>query len=54
MSPVERKKIEDVAKEAGIHEDDIPFIVDLELRMKMVQDEDLGSKIVVLVINLIL
>lgn len=36
MSPVERKKIEDVAKEAGFKEDEIPNIVDLELRMNTV------------------
>lgn len=35
MSPVGRKKIEDVAKAAGIQEDDIPIIVDMEMRMTM-------------------
>lgn len=39
MCPVERKKIEDLAKEADIREDDISNIVDLEMRMKMVPDE---------------
>lgn len=36
---MERKRIEDMAKEAGIQEDDIPVVVDLEMRMRMFLDE---------------
>lgn len=39
MSPVERKKIEDVAKKAGIKEDDVPKVVDLEMRINMIHGE---------------
>lgn len=39
MSQVERKKIEDTAKEAGIHEDDIANIVELEMKMNIVYNE---------------
>ena len=37
MSPVERKKIENDAKSAGIQEDEIPAEVDLEMRMLMIE-----------------
>lgn len=37
MCPVERKIIEDVAKEAGLAEEDIPAAVDMEMRMKLAQ-----------------
>lgn len=36
---MERKRIEDLAKEAGIQEDDVPVVVDLEMRMRMFLDE---------------
>lgn len=38
MSPIERKKIEDQAKEAGIHDDDIPHIVDIEMKVLLADD----------------
>lgn len=37
MCPVERKKIEDLAKEAGLPEEDIPAAVDMEMRMNLAQ-----------------
>lgn len=37
MCPVERKVIEDWAKEAGIQDDDIKAAVDMEMRMRLVR-----------------
>lgn len=37
MCPVERKKIEDLAKEAGIIDEDVPAVVDMEMRMNFAQ-----------------
>lgn len=39
MCPIERKKIEDVAKEAGLTEEDIPAAIDLEMRMNFAQGD---------------
>ena len=44
MSPVERKKIENDAKSAGIQEDDISAVVDLEMRMLMIEHPHYGEK----------
>lgn len=52
MSPVERRKIEDTAKEAGIQGDDIPHIVDLQMRIYL-GDHSRGAINEILVINLI-
>lgn len=52
MCPVERKSIEDMAKEAGIHEDDIPHIVDLQMRIYMATGSHLDTNDI-LVIDLI-
>lgn len=38
MSPVERKKVEDVAREAGIQEDEIPSIVELKMKFTLAHD----------------
>lgn len=38
MSPVERKQIEDMAKEAGIQGDDIPNVVDIQMRIYLADD----------------
>lgn len=38
MSAVERKEIENMAKEARIAERDIAAVVDMEMRMKMVRN----------------
>lgn len=48
MCPLERKQVEDVAREAGIQEDDIQAIVDMEMRMKMVQNMLEGKDIMVI------
>lgn len=50
MSPVERKKIEDTAKEAGIQGDEIPNIVELEMRLNVAIDDTSGDISEILVI----